>query len=194
MNANRENENVVSAGHVYDGIQEYDNPLPGWWTNLFWATFVFSIFYLVYYHMGAEGRTIHDDFDRHMASIMETRFAKIGNLEGDRATILKYMKDPEWLPVGKVVFRANCVSCHGAEGQGLIGPNLTDDNWKSVKKAEDLFTVISDGAANGAMPAWKRRLTHQNQIVLVAAYVASLRGSAPAGGKGPEGDPIPAWE
>jgi cytochrome c oxidase cbb3-type subunit III len=194
MNANSENESKVPVGHVYDGIQEYDNPLPGWWTNLFWGTCIFSVFYLVYYHMGAEGRSVHDDFDQHMAAVMVQRFSKIGDLEGDRATILKYMKDPEWLPVGRNVFRTNCVSCHGDQGQGLIGPNLTDDNWKTVKKVEDLYTVISDGAANGAMPAWKRRLTHKNQIVLAAAYIASLRETSPVGGKAPEGDPIPAWE
>src|SRR3989338_6760548 len=38
--------------HEYDGIEEYDNPLPGWWVWLFWATIVFSGVYVAFYHMG----------------------------------------------------------------------------------------------------------------------------------------------
>lgn len=185
--------NEVVTGHVYDGIQEYDNPLPGWWTWLFVATFVFSIFYGVYFHFGTPGRTILDDYDRHSAQIFELRFAELGELKPDRATLVKYMNDPKWINVGKVVFKANCVSCHGSDGQGLVGPNLTDDHWKSVANIEDIARVISEGAANGAMPAWRNRLSHINQIVLTAAYVASLRGSNPAGGKAPEGNPTAPW-
>lgn len=183
----------VTTGHVYDGIQEYDNPLPGWWTWLFALSFVFSIFYGIFFHMGTPGRTIHDDYDRHSAQIFELRFAELGELTPDRATLVKYMNDPKWVNVGKVVFKTNCVSCHGADGQGVVGPNLTDDHWKSVVNIEDIARVISEGAANGAMPAWRNRMSHINQVVLTAAYVASLRGSNPAGGKVAEGNPIPAW-
>ena len=94
-----------------------------------------------------------------------------------------------------VVYKTNCVSCHGADGTGLVGPNLTDEYWKNVRKVEDIAKVISEGAANGAMPAWQNRLSHQNQIVLTAAYVASLRDS-PKTGKPPvaEAKVIPPWE
>jgi cytochrome c oxidase cbb3-type subunit 3 len=179
--------------HVYDGIREYDNPLPGWWTWLFVASCIFSFFYWIYFHLGTEGRTIHDQYDRNAADIFERRFAKIGTLTPDRETILKYMKDPEFITVGKVVYKTNCVSCHGANGEGNVGPNLTDDHWKNVKLIEDIARVIEQGAANGAMPAWRNRLSHINQIVLAAAYVASLRGTHPGGGKQAEGDPIPPW-
>ncbi len=178
--------------HSYDGIQEYDNPLPGWWTWLFIGSFFFSIFYVVYFHMGATGRTIQDQYDQQAARIFELRFAEIGELKLDEATIVQYMNDPKWLSVGKVIYKTNCVSCHGPEGGGLVGPNLTDDHWKNVRKIEDIATVIQDGAANGAMPAWRNRLSHVNQIVLSAAYVASLRGNG-ATGKSPEGDLIPPW-
>ncbi len=57
--------NVVSetqfgplTDHTYDGIREYDNPLPAWWTWLFIGTVVFSVLYFPYYHGGAEGRTL----------------------------------------------------------------------------------------------------------------------------------------
>ena len=180
--------------HSYDGIQEYDNPLPGWWTWLFIASFFFAIFYVVYFHMGEgpTGRSIQDQYDQQAAEIFELRFSEIGELKPDEETILKYMNDPKWLAVGEVVYKTNCVSCHGREGEGLVGPNLTDDHWKNVRKIEDIATVIQDGAANGSMPAWRNRLSHINQIVLTSAYVASMRGSGVAG-KSPEGDPIPQW-
>lgn len=179
--------------HMYDGIREYDNPLPGWWTWLFILSCVFSFFYWIVFHLGTEGRSVHDEYDRVSASIFERRFAEIGVLKPDQETLLKYMNNPKFLTVGKVVYKTNCVSCHGANGEGNVGPNLTDDHWKNVKQLEDVAKVIEQGAANGAMPAWRNRLSHINQIVLAAAYVASLRGSNPAGGKIPEGDKIAPW-
>ncbi len=182
------------TGHSYDGIQEYDNPLPGWWKFLFWVSILASPFYYLYFHGGAEGRSIHDQYNNHMAEIFELRFAEIGELDSDKETILKYMYDePEWLAVGKVVYQTNCVSCHAADGSGLVGPNLTDDYWKNVRSVEDIAKVMENGAANGAMPAWKNRLSHKNQIVLTAAYIASLR-AEPVTGKAPEGNKIPQWD
>ncbi len=75
----------------------------------------------------------------------------------------------------------------------MVGPNLTDENWKNVRNIEDIAKVIANGAANGSMPAWKNRMSHKNQIVLTAAYVASLRDNPVTGGKPPEGNPIPPW-
>ena len=182
------------TGHVYDGIQEFDNPLPGWWTFLFWFSVVFAPVYYFFFHCGIEGRSIHEQYNAHMASVFELRFAEIGELTADRETILKYMNDePEWLAVGKAVYQTNCVSCHGADGSGVVGPNLTDDHWKNVRNVEGIAKVIENGAANGAMPAWKNRLSHQNQIVLTAAYVASLRANPVKGTKPPEGNVIPDW-
>ena len=186
-----EEEKLTS--HSYDGIQEYDNPLPGWWTFLLWVSIFFAPLYYFYFHCGTEGRSIHDQYNNHMASVFELRFAEIGELTADRETILRFMNDePEWLSVGKVVYQTNCTSCHGADGGGLVGPNLTDDYWKHLNNVEGIARVIEEGAANGAMPAWKNRLSHQNQIVLTAAYVASLRNN-PVEGKAPEGKQIQAW-
>jgi cytochrome c oxidase cbb3-type subunit 3 len=148
--------------------------------------------YWVYFHLGVEGRSIHESYERHMASIFVLRFKDIGELSADRETILKYMNEPDWVTVGKVIFKTNCVSCHGSQGEGLVGPNLTDDYWKNVTKIEDIASVIENGAANGSMPAWKNRLSHKNLIVLTAAYVASLR-AHPVSGKVPEGNLLPAW-
>lgn len=178
--------------HSYDGIQEYDNPLPGWWKFLFWVSVVFAPIYYVYIHAGVDGRSIHDQYNAHMAEVFELRFSEIGELEPDRETILEYLDKDDWLKVGQVVYTTNCVSCHKADGSGAVGPNLTDDHWKNVRNVEDIAKVIAEGAANGAMPAWKNRMSHQNQIVLTAAYVASMRKN-PKPGKAPEGNVIPPW-
>lgn len=181
------------TGHAYDGIVEYDNPLPGWWKFLFWFFILIAPIYYFYVHSGASGRSIEDQYNNHMASIFEVRFAEIGELTGDRATLLKYMNEKEWLSVGKVAYQTNCISCHGADGGGLVGPNLTDDHWKNLSNIEGIVSVIENGAANGAMPAWKTRFSHPNQIVLISAYVASLRKN-PVAGKEAEGKIIPAWD
>jgi cytochrome c oxidase cbb3-type subunit 3 len=178
--------------HSYDGIQEYDNPLPGWWKFLFWVSIVFAPIYYVYIHAGVDGRSIHDQYNAHMAEVFELRFSEIGELEPDRETILEYMEKDDWLKVGQVVYTTNCISCHKADGSGAVGPNLTDDHWKNVRNVEDIAKVIAEGAANGAMPAWKNRMSHQNQIVLTAAYVASMRKN-PIPGKAAEGNEIPPW-
>lgn len=182
------------TGHNYDGIQEYDNPLPGWWKMLFVGSIVYSAIYMYYYHNGQVNRTIHADYNRAVAANMRLQFEEIGELQPDQATILKYMQDEKWVTFGESVFSTHCTSCHGALGQGKVGPNLTDDLWKHVKSVEDIAKVVTDGAANNAMPAWQTRL-HPNEIVLVSSYVASLRGTNPGSGKPPiDGEkPIPPW-
>lgn len=179
--------------HSYDGIQEYDNPLPGWWTWLFVASVAFSPFYWIYFHSGDQSRTIYAGYDRSFAGNLKLQFAEIGELQPDRQTILRYMNDDKWLQVGRLTFQTHCTSCHGSDGGGLVGPNLRDDHWKNVKNIEDIASVVKNGAANNAMPAWGNRL-HPNEIVLVSAYIASLRNAAsPGTGKAPEGVVIPAW-
>ncbi len=191
-------ENLTN--HSYDGIQEYDNPLPGWWMWLFGLSVVYSFVYLFYFHAGTEGRTIHDEYNRETTRQVTKRFGDL-KLDADAQTILKYMNyegDPErekFFRVGETTYKTNCVSCHGLEGQGLVGLNLTDDLWKNVNTIEDVARVIENGAANGAMPAWKTRLSHPNLIVLTAAYVAKMRGkNLPDGNtQKDKGREIPPW-
>lgn len=184
---------VPTTDHVYDGIREYDNPLPGWWTWSFIATVVFSAFYAVFYHSGAPGRSVHEQYEAQAAAIMELKFSEIGELQLDRPTLVRFLNDPKFLQIGRAVYQTNCVSCHGVNAEGNVGPNLTDDYWLHVRNIEDIATVIQNGAANGAMPAFRDRISHINNIVLAAAYVASLRGSEPAGAKSPQGRVIDAW-
>jgi len=182
----------VIQEHEFDGIQEYDNPTPGWWYLIFFATFVFSLWYFLYYHMSTISTPVAVEYQDATADDMKKRFAEIGDLKPDAATVVRFMNEPGWLQFGASIFKTNCVSCHAANGQGQVGPNLTDDAYKNVTKIDDIPQVIANGAANGAMPAWKTRM-HPNEVVLVASYVASLRGKNLPGPRGAEGTVIPPW-
>jgi cytochrome c oxidase cbb3-type subunit 3 len=179
--------------HEYDGIREYDNPTPGWWTGIFVVTVILCVPYVVMYHFGPWGWDIQETHSQAVADDLKRQFGEIGDLESDEPTLLRYMTDPKWLPVGEVVFRTNCVQCHGPQGAGQAGGgvNLTDDYYKNVKRLADIPRIISEGANNGAMPAWRTRL-HRNEIVLAACYVANLRGKDLAG-RPREGEVIPPW-
>lgn len=182
----------VKTDHAYDGIEEYDNPLPGWWKWMFVASIAFTPFYWMYYHGGAPGRTLDDQYGLALAANTRLQFAEIGDLEPNAETITRYMAKENWVKVGKTVFRANCISCHGRDGEGKVGPNLTDEVYKNVNSIEDIAKVISNGANAGAMPKWSNRL-HVNEIVLVSAYVASLRGTNVESSRIPEGKQIAPW-
>jgi len=177
--------------HEYDGIREYDNPLPGWWTWLFVASVFFSVLYYFYYHIGT-GPTIQQKYDMQVAAHVERLLEQLGEIRADNATILAFKDNHEWMSATKGLFAGNCSQCHGADGGGGIGPNLTDDLYINIKQPEDLFTVITKGVANKGMQAWEARLS-EPQRILLAAYVASLRGTTPATPKAAEGSSVPAW-
>jgi len=166
--------------HEYDGIREYDNPCPTWWHLIFLGTFLFSIVYFMFFHLGSFGWTVVEAHDRAVADNLKLRFAEIGDLTADEATLIEYMGKSDWLAIGSSVYQMQCKSCHGADGAGLVGPNLTDDRYKHVTELVDVARVVQEGANAGAMPAWQNRL-HPNEVVLVSAYVATLRGQNIAG-------------
>lgn len=168
--------------HSYDGIREFDNPMPGWWKWLFVGSIFWSALYWLYYENGlTPDRSVIASYDRAVAANQEKQFAKIGELTPDPATIVEFSQKPEWVAFGKALFQTNCVSCHGPNAEGKIGPNLTDTHWKNVKSVEDIYKVINNGANGNAMPAWGERLKSQNKVILLASYVVSLQGSVPEG-------------
>lgn len=178
--------------HNYDGIQEYDNPTPGWWHIIFLATIAFAIPYYVIYEMNPDVPTIQDRVALDEKVAQQTVLAAIGDVGSDEASLITLMRQTKKTGViGAAIYRANCVSCHGKDGEGVVGPNMTDDYYKNVKQITDIPQVVTNGAAGGAMPAWKNRL-NEKEIIIVSAYMASLRGRNVAG-RAPEGNVIPAW-
>ena len=159
--------------HNYDGIQEYDNPTPGWWHTLFIGTVIFGGFYLLVYHLAVPPLSV-----RHAtaeARHLDEQFAELNQLETGVPKILTIMNEEAWLSRGETIFTASCAICHSADGSGLVGPNLTDETYKNITTIMDITTMVYNGSATGSMPAQKN-LLNENEIALVSAYVASLRG------------------
>lgn len=182
------------TSHNYDGIQEYDNPTPGWWTWLFVLSILFAPFYLIVAAGVPQLFGYEESYEAAKTSALMKQFAELGELQPDEPTLRRFVTDPEeqrWLAAGQSIFQANCAACHGGGGVGLSGPNLTDDHYLNLKDEMGIFRVINKGANNGAMPAWESKL-QPNEVVLVSAYVASLRGQN-LPGRPPEGEVIPPF-
>lgn len=180
--------------HEYDGIREYDNPTPGWWHLIFIACIAFSIMYYAYYHFSPSAKSIWAVHDAAVQADYAKKFGALGTLSNDDANLLRLMGNKEAMSLGQGMFEQVCAACHGKNGgaANLNGVNLTDNTYKNVKVMTDIFNVITKGANNGAMPPWENRYD-ANERVLLAAYVASLRGQNVSGGKAPDGVEIPPW-
>jgi cytochrome c oxidase cbb3-type subunit 3 len=175
--------------HEYDGIKEYDNPMPRWWTSTFWATVVFSLGYLLVYHVSGRVRSVQGEYAEQVrvASEIEAKRALADTVS--ESSLSKLMADATTIGEAKLIFETSCQACHGEEGRGLIGPNLTDDYWVHGKgMLMDIHGVVRSGVITKGMPAWDRQLT-PIQLRKVVAYVGTLRGKHLAG-KPPEGTKI----
>lgn len=179
------------AGHNYDGIQEYDNPTPGWWHVIFFGTILFGVLYTAVVHLSPMWPTRQERYAAAESRALEAQFAELQQIPMGEEKVRRIMGQPKWLEMGAQVFDGNCVICHNKDGSGLVGPNMTDDHYKNVTDLAGVIGVIENGAANGAMPAHKTIL-NENEIALVAGYIASLRGKN-LPGKEPEGEVIPAF-
>ncbi len=182
------------TGHNYDGIEEYDNPTPGWWTYFFLISIGFSVIYLFVMFAGGDSLSPAAFYTRDATEQLKEQYGQLAGVKPDAASLLKLAKDEKWSRVGKSIFESNCTSCHGIDGSGMTGPNLTDDSYLWVKKIEDIADVVANGRKNGAMPAWNQRLQPVEQV-LVASYVASLRGKnlKSMGGRPAEGEKPAPW-
>lgn len=175
---NQEGEEVKTTGHVYDGIEEYDNPLPRWWFHMFILTFVFSAAYLVIYpglghFKGVRGWTSVGELRADQARAD----AKYADLYGAYAQtpIEELAKDPAAMKIGFKLFANNCAICHGADGGGNVGyPNLTDNDWLYGGTSEKILETITEGR-HAAMPAWSEVIGEKG-VVEVTEYVLALAG------------------
>lgn len=163
------------TGHEYDGIKEYDNPTPGWWHLVFIGTAVFSVLYVLVYHFSPYVPPLHERHAAAEAHALEIQFAELNTMPQGTEKVRRIMAQESWLEMGAAIFSGECALCHGENGEGLVGPNLTDEYYKNLTTLEGMIDVVTDGAADGAMPAQKNKL-HENEIALVVAYAASLRG------------------
>lgn len=170
--------------HNYDGIQEYDNSLPLWWRWLFYITVVFGGAYIVYFHFGP-GQSQLEILSGELKEVAAQRQAQSGDVTEEQ--LLAVAKKNDEVEKGKAIFQTRCVACHGAAGQGIVGPNLTDDFWIHGGHLVEIRKTIREGVPAKGMIAWKDSMTEQ-EIESVIAYIRNIRGTNPAGAKAAEGE------
>jgi cytochrome c oxidase cbb3-type subunit 3 len=182
-----EDEKEILIEHDYDGIQELDNPIPGWFMYLFYGSIVFGIAYLLHYHVFKTGQLQDAEYRTEMvqADIEKKAYLSKAANRVDENTV-KLEHDPAVIAAGQGIFKASCAACHGDHAQGNVGPNLTDDFWLHGSKINDLFKTIKYGVLAKGMPTWEKQLSPK-QIADVANYIKSLHGTHPAGAKEPQG-------
>jgi len=189
-----------TVGHAFDGIEEYDNPLPKWWFMLFLGTLVFALGYLALYpglgnwtgllpgydyadndkkvafSDGKTGWTGVHEWEKEMARA-EMRFGPIF-AKFAAMPIEDVAKDPQALKMGGRLFASNCSVCHGSDAKGAYGfPNLTDADWRWGGDAQTIKTTIM-GGRHAVMPAWGEVVGDQG-VRDVSAYVLSQLGGRP---------------
>lgn len=173
------------GGHEFDGIKELDNPLPPWLKYIFYITIIISVSYLTRLVVFKDESIIQKkEYRNEMAAAR----AKTEVAEKEEATkaVAAPLSNEQILAAGKVVFDQICFVCHGKFGEGLVGPNFTDEYWIHGGKSEDLKKVIIDGVIEKGMISYKSQL-NDKQINHVIAYILSLQGTNPPNPKAPEG-------
>ncbi|WP_026374928.1 cytochrome-c oxidase, cbb3-type subunit III [Aestuariibacter salexigens] len=187
--------------HFFDGIVEINNPLPRWWTILFYIVIVWGLVYLALYPgLGAyqgllgwkssnqgiltleESRQATErareegllvQYDREMEFAAE-RFDPIFEAYA-QIPVEDLAKDEDALKVGQRLFLQNCSQCHGSDARGQTGfPNLTDDDWLYGGSGAKIKETLINGRI-AAMPAWLDSMGEQG-ISEVVAYTLSLSG------------------
>lgn len=175
--------------HNYDGIQEYDNPLPGWWSFLFVASIIFTPIYIAIYH-GADGGLVSDQYAADASELAELKAKGAAGETVTNEGLAALKSDAQSMQLAKGIYDTKCAMCHGPEGQGTIGPNLTDEYWVHGAQLVDIYKTIKDGVPAKGMIAWGALLKPE-ELRFMAAYVSTLVGTNPANPKAPEGEKVP---
>lgn len=173
-------ETEKTMGHSFDGIEEYDNPLPKWWFYLFVGTCVFGLGYLALYpglgnFQGLLGWSQHGQWQDEV----QAADARYGELYAQYADtpVLELKDDEQAMRMGQRLFANNCAVCHGSAGRGSIGfPNLTNGDWMWGGEPEQILHTIRNGR-QGVMPA-KGVMPNMTsaQVDQVVNYVLSFSG------------------
>ncbi|MBF9030029.1 cytochrome-c oxidase, cbb3-type subunit III [Rhodobacterales bacterium HKCCE3408] len=195
---------VETTGHSWDGIEEYNNPLPRWWLWTFYATIAWGIVYTILYPAWplvdrATGGVLGWSQRAEVAAELEAVEASQADLRAELvSTDLTAISENEALQryavqAGAALFRTNCSQCHGSGAAGAVGyPNLLDDDWLWGGRMEDIAYTIRHGIRNeddpdarySQMPAFGDLLSRE-EIATLVDHVQSLPdGADPLAGPG----------
>jgi len=185
-----EEKNLVME-HKFDGIAELNNPTPAWFMILFYGTIIFAIGYLLTYDVLGYGKSQEEEYIAEIEQAAEAKVAFLANPANAANAVnennMEQSKDEAVIKNGASLFANRCTPCHGEHGEGIVGPNLTDEYWLHGGTAKDVFKTIKYGVPEKGMIAWEKSLSAQ-QLSDLTNYVLSLKGTKPAGAKAPQGN------
>ena len=180
-------EQDIDLGHEYDGIRELDNSLPPWWLWLFYGTMIWGAGYLFYYYVSGKGLDQKQEYVAEMKAAEEQKALFLSTQANDiDEKSVTVATDEASLAAGKEIFVANCAVCHGQNGEGLVGPNMTDKYWIHGGSINDIFKTIKYGVPEKGMISWQAQL-NPKAIQNVASYILTFQGTNPPNQKASEG-------
>ena len=128
-------------------------------------------------------------WDAYQKSDSETGTAAVAPVSSEPVPVIEPLTDEASLASGEAIFSTSCATCHGKLGGGGIGPNFTDDYFLHGHTIKDMITTIKNGVPAKGMISWRPILTDQ-QILEVASYIQTLRGTNPPNAKAPQGEKV----
>lgn len=182
-----EKEADVLLDHDYDGIKELDNSLPPWWKYGFYVTIVVAVIYIFNFHVSGTGKNPEQEYAAEVEAGKkqeELYKAKTKDLVDENNVTLA---DASGIALGKGLYTQSCVACHGANGEGGIGPNLTDEYWIHGGSLNDIYKTIKIGYPEKGMQSWQSMYSPV-QMKQLTSYVRSLLGTKPSNPKAPQGN------
>ena len=175
-----------TMGHAFDGIEEYDNPLPKWWFMLFIGTIIFAVAYLALYPGLGNWKGVLPGYEGGWTQVkqwqkeVDKADAQYGPIYAKYAAmpIAEVAKDEQALKMGGRLFSTYCSICHGSDAKGAVGfPNLRDSNWRWGGEPDTIKTTILHGRM-AIMPAWGS-IIGDDGVKNVSAYVRSSLAGLP---------------
>ncbi|MCY7329522.1 MAG: c-type cytochrome [Saprospiraceae bacterium] len=182
-----EREGDITFHHDYDGIRELDNHLPPWWVNMFAICIIWSVGYMWYYHWGGDGANQIEEYKMEVETAKKAIAVVLAGKANsvDEANVVA-LTDGSALGEGELIFKGNCVACHGQKGEGTVGPNFTDEYWIHGGGIKNVFKIIKYGVPDKGMIAWQAQLKPAD-MQKVASYILTLEGTNPPNPKAPQG-------
>ena len=182
----KKGETEQTMGHSFDGIEEYDNPLPKWWFMLFVGTIIFAVAYLALYPGLGNWKGVLPGYEGGWTQVkqwqkeVDKADAQYGPIYAKYAAmpIAEVAKDEQALKMGGRLFSTYCSICHGSDAKGAVGfPNLSDSNWRWGGEPDTIKTTILHGRM-AIMPAWGS-IIGDDGVKNVSAYVRSSLAGLP---------------
>jgi cytochrome c oxidase cbb3-type subunit 3 len=158
----------AAAGGTGGELETGDNPIPGYFLFLFVGLLIWGVLFIGYFLLS--GWSSEGEFEQKM--VAHRQQAEGGKpVPGGAAPAAAV--DPEKLRAeAEKLYAANCAACHGAAGEGGIGPALKAPQYKYGKEPAAVQASIAKGQPGG-MPAFGNQLTAA-QVEALANYVTGL--------------------